>query len=628
MNMLSRILIIAIGLGLYINLFSQGFIIEGYTYETGNRGYLSQVDIEVIDKSTEQILVSTTSNAEGFFSLDVPPVGDVLIKFNKEMFEKSEQELTLKEGKNFLKVEMERAPGYLFEITLADKKTEDVEFVNAISGALIEVYNNTTEKLVLKIEDHPDPEFKLAMEKGNHYTILVRKKGYLAKQMEAFVNVKGCILCFEGINDVKPGVTENLTSGNNYGTLLANVEMDKIYSGKAFDVDNLLYDLNSAKLKKESKKELDKVINVLRYNPNLTLELGSHTDSRGKNMFNMKLSKNRALSAVKYITEVGGIPKFRIVAAGYGETQLLNKCADGVTCSEEDHAKNRRTEIKVIGIDQEWIFKPLVNIKNEIKMEKEIFEMIHGKAEELSEEDYKKLKAIEKSSSLPVSNTKPQNNNDDIVILEVQDENITQAEIEAEAEKQNKIQLKKQAALDKKKAEFEKQTAAIKEKEEIAQKALHDALVEKNKLDSITKDSAKIIEEQMIEEVAQMVDPAEKSAYKIKEETEVIKPEIKEETIQDMPDDIEVKLPKSPNQNITDGYKIIIHFAGVPLNKNNPLFDKYENLEVYMSPDKSYYYMIPGYNSTKEAEDDLKDGLIAVYPSAYVAGFKGGRRIL
>lgn len=628
MNMLSRILIIAIGLGLYINLFSQGFIIEGYTYETGNRGYLSQVDIEVIDKSTEQILVSTTSNVEGFFSLDVPPVGDVLIKFNKEMFEKSEQELTLKEGKNFLKVEMERAPGYLFEITLADKKTEDVEFVNAISGALIEVYNNTTEKLVLKIEDHPDPEFKLAMEKGNHYTILVRKKGYLAKQMEAFVNVKGCILCFEGINDVKPGVTENLTSGNNYGTLLANVEMDKIYSGKAFDVDNLLYDLNSAKLKKESKKELDKVINVLRYNPNLTLELGSHTDSRGKNMFNMKLSKDRALSAVKYITEVGGIPKFRIVAAGYGETQLLNKCADGVTCSEEDHAKNRRTEIKVIGIDQEWIFKPLVNIKNEIKMEKEIFEMIHGKAEELSEEDYKKLKAIEKSSSLPVSNTKPQNNNDDIVILEVQDENITQAEIEAEAEKQNKIQLKKQAALDKKKAEFEKQTAAIKEKEEIAQKALHDALVEKNKLDSITKDSAKIIEEQMIEEVAQMVDPAEKSAYKIKEETEVIKPEIKEETIQDMPDDIEVKLPKSPNQNITDGYKIIIHFAGVPLNKNNPLFDKYENLEVYMSPDKSYYYMIPGYNSTKEAEDDLKDGLIAVYPSAYVAGFKGGRRIL
>ena len=73
------------------------------------------------------------------------------------------------------------------------------------------MYNNTTKEQVIKLENHPDPEFKLPMQKGNHYTILVRKKGYLAKQMEAYVNVRGCILCFEGISDVRPGVTENLT---------------------------------------------------------------------------------------------------------------------------------------------------------------------------------------------------------------------------------------------------------------------------------------------------------------------------------------------------------------------------------------------------------------------------------
>ncbi len=592
---------------LSINGSSQGFVIEGYTYETGNRGFLSQVDIEVIDNSTGQVLSSLVSKVDGFFSVDLPPVGEVLVKFNKEMFKASEQIVVLKEGKTFIKAVMERAPGYLFEITLADMKEDGKDYADAITGALIEVYNNTTEKLVQKLENHPHPEFKLAMEKGNHYTILVRKKGYLAKQMEAYVNVGGCILCFEGINKVTPGVTENLTAGNEYGTLLANVEMDKIYSGKSFNVNDLLYDLNSALLKTESKKELDKVINVLRYNPNLTLELGSHTDSRGKNLFNMKLSKERALSAVKYITDVGGIPKFKIIAAGYGETMLLNKCGDGVICSEADHAKNRRTEIKIIGIDQDWIFKPLENIKNEIKMEKEIYEMIHGKPEKLTEAEYKKKKALEKSSSLPISSSKPVNNNDDIVIFEAMDENITEAEAAGEQERLRKIQEKKQAVIDKKKAAFDKESAILTAKEESIAK------IKKAYLDSI--------------EMKNKIKEPINEKLQTKDNLENMDQEIVEEVIQDMPND-EVIDPTPRKNRISDGYKIIIHFAGIPLDQSNPLFEQYKKLETYVSPDNNYYYMLPGYDSTVEAEKALKEGLIAVYPSAYVAGFKGGRRIL
>ncbi len=77
------------------------------------------------------------------------------------------------------------------------------------------------------------------------------------------------------------------------------------------------------------------------------MELSSHTDSRSAADYNLKLSQRRADAAKKYIVEKG-IAQNRIVAVGYGETRLLNRCADGVECSEEEHQLNRRTEIKTI----------------------------------------------------------------------------------------------------------------------------------------------------------------------------------------------------------------------------------------------------------------------------------------
>ena len=375
---LSLILIIAS----FANLYSQSKILEGYTYESGNKGYLSNVQIQIADPSEDQILFTTFSDDQGKFSIELPAQSAVVIYLSKDMYQDTFYHITLNDEKSFVKAKMERGPGYFFEITLADKKDNQTQVTDAITGALIEVYNNTTEELELKLEDHPAPEFKVGLKKGNHYTILIRKKGYIAKQIEAYVNVKDCILCFEGVNSVTPGITENLSSNNNNGILLANVEMEKIFSGKSFDIQNIYWDLNSSELKPDSKEELNKIINILRYNPNLTLELGSHTDSRGTKEFNKDLSERRANSAVKFIRDFGGIPKFRIVSAGYGEDQILNDCIDGIKCSEEQHAKNRRTAIKIIGIDDNWVFKPLANIKNEVKFEKEIQKMIQDESKD------------------------------------------------------------------------------------------------------------------------------------------------------------------------------------------------------------------------------------------------------
>ena len=92
---------------------------------------------------------------------------------------------------------------------------------------------------------------------------------------------------------------------------------------------------------------MDKLVKILKDNPTIWIELSSHTDSRGNDEYNQQLSQRRANSAVQYIIDCG-IDKNRISAMGYGETQLLNGCSNGVKCSAADHQLNRRTEFKIV----------------------------------------------------------------------------------------------------------------------------------------------------------------------------------------------------------------------------------------------------------------------------------------
>ncbi len=115
----------------------------------------------------------------------------------------------------------------------------------------------------------------------------------------------------------------------------------------AIKLNNILFDLAKADLNTAAKKELDKLVRFMTDNSAAKVELGSHTDSRGANDANQTLSQKRADASVAYIVSKG-ISQDRIIAKGYGETKLLNKCADGVNCNENEHAKNRRTEIKLI----------------------------------------------------------------------------------------------------------------------------------------------------------------------------------------------------------------------------------------------------------------------------------------
>jgi len=110
----------------------------------------------------------------------------------------------------------------------------------------------------------------------------------------------------------------------------------------------IFYEYNSAKITSDSETIIDNtLLKLMRDKPGIRVEIMSHTDSRGSDDYNMSLSQQRAQSVVNYLVSKG-ISRERLVARGYGETRLKNRCANGVDCTEAEHQQNRRTEFRIL----------------------------------------------------------------------------------------------------------------------------------------------------------------------------------------------------------------------------------------------------------------------------------------
>lgn len=360
-------------------IVAQNIPVEGYVYESGNRGYLAMVTI-TIHNVNNVILKSVQTDKDGFFSFIADAGSQLTLNIDKPLYDSQVLNVTIpkQKEKHFVNVEMKRSPGYLFEVTIAAEKSKDEETANGLKGYRIDVYNNTHNKEEFVLEEYNQPVFQVPLIKENHYTVLIRKDGYMSKRIEAFVDIEGCILCFEGLGSVGPGVSQNLSEQNTIGVLLANITMIKAYKGKKMQINDLYYDLGKWDLKAKSKTELDNLATLMKDNPRLIVELGSHTDSRGSNKNNLILSEKRAQSAVDYLVVEQGIERTRISAKGYGESNLLNECNDSIYCIEKDHLINRRTEIQIVGIADEMRYKSLAEIKRSENMDALLQEIQFG----------------------------------------------------------------------------------------------------------------------------------------------------------------------------------------------------------------------------------------------------------
>ncbi len=128
---------------------------------------------------------------------------------------------------------------------------------------------------------------------------------------------------------------------------LVELKLKPVEYDKPILVNNIYYDYDKWDIRPDAAVELMKLARLFIDNPDLSFELSSHTDSRANDTYNLVLSEARAKSAVDFLIRKGVDPA-RISAKGYGESRLVNRCSDGVACSEEEHQQNRRTEFTVL----------------------------------------------------------------------------------------------------------------------------------------------------------------------------------------------------------------------------------------------------------------------------------------
>lgn len=124
------------------------------------------------------------------------------------------------------------------------------------------------------------------------------------------------------------------------------LNLDKIIKNREIVLENIYYDFDKWDIREDAKPTLNALVGLLQENPNIKIELGSHTDCRGNDAYNLTLSQKRAESAVAYLL-ARGIDPARVSARGYGETVPVATC-DCRRCTEEQHQANRRTTFKIV----------------------------------------------------------------------------------------------------------------------------------------------------------------------------------------------------------------------------------------------------------------------------------------
>ena len=125
------------------------------------------------------------------------------------------------------------------------------------------------------------------------------------------------------------------------------VTVKKFGAGEEYVVERIYFDYNSAQIRKDAEPALNQLLFILEKNPDYKIEIGSHCDSRGTDAYNMRLSEKRARAVRNYLSK-NGISRRRLSYKGYGETQILNHCGDGVKCTELEHEANRRTTFTIL----------------------------------------------------------------------------------------------------------------------------------------------------------------------------------------------------------------------------------------------------------------------------------------
>ena len=263
----------------------------------------------------------STSDEQGRFEVEIPYANSLELKALKQLY-----------FPEVVALSPDALSGYIDNVDIRLKK-----FDYAVEGkVLLAETNRPTANAVVKLMDKTGKviDEQITAADGRYFFILEENEDYVV----------------EASYPEYLTLTENVsTKGKKKGIIYIDFTLFKPEKGTVVRLNNIYYDYNSANIREDAARELDRLVKILADNPTMKIELGSHSDSRGSDSYNLTLSQKRAKSAVDYLISQG-IDKSRLVNKGYGETKIKNRCVNGVECTDEEHEENRRTEFVILDI--------------------------------------------------------------------------------------------------------------------------------------------------------------------------------------------------------------------------------------------------------------------------------------
>ena len=303
-----------------------GKVIEGFAKDDLGEP-LTECVVEILD-DRGNVLTTYTTDENGRYEFTVDPRQRYELKGTKDDYFDAITSVSTFSDDDIIQteLELERDPKLSLYILVTDK--EDHQYISDVSMIIVD---KITEERYEFVTDSTGSHTILLPNKSlndrGNYSIEIEKEGYFPKT-----------LSYSTVFD-RPGVY-NLHENLDFA-------MDKIEVGgdisKFIEINPIYFDFNKYNIRTDAAAELDKIVEIMNDYPGMEVELGSHTDSRGGDAYNIKLSDRRAKASAKYIKDKITNPE-RIKGKGYGETKLINKCKNGVRCSDEAHQENRRTE--------------------------------------------------------------------------------------------------------------------------------------------------------------------------------------------------------------------------------------------------------------------------------------------
>jgi len=316
--------------------FEVGKVIRGIA-KTPKGEILADTEVILLDINGQGLGMAITGD-DGAYEFTVDPDANfVLIGSKEDYFDGDNTADThTDESVIYADLVLEKDPGVSLYCVVTEKGTNTP--LNGVKVTLIDNKNQGVENYTTAATgDFRKPLQDVKLQDNITYNLTFEKEGYMSKTVTYNKKI------------TKPG------QYNVHADL--DISLNKLEAGvnlaDLIDINPIYFDYNKFNIRPDAKVELNKIVKVMTDYPTMEIELGSHTDCRGKKSYNEWLSTERAKASAKYIKSKITNPS-RIYGKGYGEYRLINKCecegSKKVPCTDEEHQENRRTEFKIISM--------------------------------------------------------------------------------------------------------------------------------------------------------------------------------------------------------------------------------------------------------------------------------------